>query len=64
MQNIVINSHIQAIKHINIGIDLDHTIIKPNSGNKLPKNVDDWDWWDKVVPNKLIELCNQKVRFL
>ena len=38
------------------GFDLDHTIIKPKSGNIFPKNNDDWILWNPIVKNKLQEL--------
>lgn len=31
-----------------IGFDLDHTLIEPKSGNKLPVNVDDYKWMENV----------------
>lgn len=37
--------------------DLDHTIIKPKSGNKFPKDSDDWVLLDSVS-KKINELYN------
>lgn len=42
------------------GFDLDHTIIKPKSGNVFPKNSDDWMIWDESVSTKLKDLINDK----
>ena len=34
------------------GFDIDHTIIEPKSGNKFPKNKDDWKFlYDKNILN-------------
>ncbi|XP_018325065.1 uncharacterized protein F21D5.5 [Agrilus planipennis] len=36
--------------------DLDGTIIRVKSGAQFPKNKDDWDLWNVIVPKKLREL--------
>ena len=39
--------------------DLDGTLIQPKSGNKFPKNADDWKWWHAKVKPKLAEAHSQ-----
>ena len=36
-------------------IDFDHTMVTPQNCRKFPKNVDDWEWFDKSVPGKIKE---------
>ena len=43
--------------------DLDHTLIKPKSGNKLPKNKDDYVYMPNVI-NKLKELYEKNYRIV
>jgi bifunctional polynucleotide phosphatase/kinase len=38
--------------------DLDGTLIIPSSGNKFPKNENDWKWLYNNIPDKLNELYN------
>lgn len=42
------------------GFDLDHTLIKPASGNVFPKKFDDWILWEDSVSTKLHHLINNK----
>ncbi|GHJ88845.1 hypothetical protein NliqN6_5247 [Naganishia liquefaciens] len=47
-------------KRIRIAMyDLDGTLIQPKSGNKFPKNADDWKWWHAKVKPKLAEAHSQ-----
>ena len=46
----------QKSKYIMCGFDLDHTIIKPKSGNIFPKNKDDWMLLFPEVKTKLQEI--------
>ncbi|KYQ91851.1 SAP DNA-binding domain-containing protein [Tieghemostelium lacteum] len=39
--------------------DMDHTMIKTRSGKVHPQGTEDWMWWDKVVPGKLVQLHKQ-----
>jgi len=39
--------------------DMDDTLIKTASGRKFPTGRNDWQWWDKSVKAKLIELHEQ-----
>ncbi|KYR00917.1 SAP DNA-binding domain-containing protein [Tieghemostelium lacteum] len=39
--------------------DMDYTVIKTKSGKIFPQHVDDWVWWHKTVPDKLVELHQQ-----
>ena len=39
--------------------DLDHTLIIPKSGKKFPIDRNDWRWWNKCIPRKLIKLYSQ-----
>ena len=54
MESIILNPNNDFKK--NIIFDLDHTLIKPKSGNVYPKDNDDWVWWNDMVPLKLLEL--------
>ncbi|KAL3494656.1 polynucleotide kinase 3 phosphatase-domain-containing protein [Aspergillus germanicus] len=36
--------------------DFDSTLVSTASGNKFPKNADDWKWWNPSVPSKLQSL--------
>ncbi|KAK2808825.1 hypothetical protein FQN50_004301 [Emmonsiellopsis sp. PD_5] len=36
--------------------DLDHTVIVPLSGNRFPRDQNDWKWWRPEVPKKLKDL--------
>lgn len=44
--------------------DLDSTIIKVRSGQKFPKDKDDWDWWHESVPKKLKELWSENYKIV
>ena len=35
------------------GFDMDHTLLKPKSGAKFPKNRGDWQYWHDQVKPKL-----------
>lgn len=36
-----------------LGLDYDHTIVQPKDGKTFPKNVNDWEWLDELVPEKI-----------
>lgn len=44
--------------------DLDHTLIKPKSGNIHPKNQFDWMWWCPEVPDVIRLLSSQQHHIL
>lgn len=44
--------------------DLDHTLVVPKSGRRFPKNRNDWRWWCKTVPLKLINLVRDGYRIV
>ena len=43
-------------KYILTSFDLDHTIIKPKSGNIFPKDIDDWELLNTNVKPMLLKL--------
>lgn len=38
-----------------LGLDFDWTIVNPKDGKTFPKDIDDWQWFNSVVPNKIKE---------
>lgn len=48
-------------KYILAGFDLDHTIIKPKSGNVFPKNKDDWKLLFSEVKTTLQNIQNNNI---
>lgn len=44
--------------------DLDHTLIKPKSGNIHPKNQYDWMWWSPEVPDVIRSLSSSQHHIL
>ena len=47
------------IKNKIAGFDLDHTLIRPKSKCKFPKNIDDWKFYYHSFPNKLREISDE-----
>lgn len=44
--------------------DLDGTLIKTSSGNRFPRDKDDWMWWHSSVKKKLRSLYEEGYGFL
>ena len=44
-----------------IGFDLDWTLIKTKSGRVFPKSVDDWQWFDPIVPKMLNQIQDKVI---
>lgn len=41
-----------------LGLDFDHTIVKPHNGNTYPKNSDDWQWLYPCIPEVIRKYYN------
>lgn len=42
-----------------IGLDFDHTIVKPKNNKTFPSNKDDWEWLRPNVPEIIMEYYNK-----
>tara|TARA_B110000908_G_C10200203_1_gene424938 strand:- start:195 stop:1070 length:876 start_codon:yes stop_codon:yes gene_type:complete len=36
-----------------VGLDYDWTLVNPKGGATFPTNIDDWEWYSSIVPEKL-----------
>lgn len=64
---IIIDKNYKSIDNEKVaGFDLDHTLIKPKSGKTFYKteDVEDWIFYNELVPDKLLELHNSGYKIL
>jgi bifunctional polynucleotide phosphatase/kinase len=43
-----------------VAFDVDHTIVKPSSGYRHPRDEHDWEWWHADVPKRLRRLVRNE----
>jgi bifunctional polynucleotide phosphatase/kinase len=53
MPPIVHNINNATFRDKMVGLDYDWTLVNPKGGETFPTNIDDWEWYSSIVPEKL-----------